>query len=115
MIVRRDDRRPRELQPGVLHTVLSYTEEMMLCEVSLTQGSVFPTHSHPHIQIVYVISGRITLTSSEGPIVLEAGDSCALGANESHGVLALEDSVVLDAFHPARSDFIEANQGQGPL
>jgi quercetin dioxygenase-like cupin family protein len=115
MIVRRADRRPRQLQPGVQHTVLSYTDELMLCEVALAQGSVFPTHSHLHVQIVYVVSGRITLTRDAGPTVLVAGDSCALGANESHGVVALEDSIVLDAFAPARADFIEADRAARPL
>ena len=110
MIVQQADRRPRELAPGVQHTVLSYTKEMMLCEVSLAQGSVFATHSHPHIQILYVVRGRIRLTRPDGPVVLEAGESCALGADEPHGVVALENSVVLDAFAPARADFVEANQ-----
>jgi quercetin dioxygenase-like cupin family protein len=111
MIVRRADRRTRELQPGVLHTVLSYHDDLMLCEVSLAQGSVFPTHAHPHVQVLYVISGRISLSRGDHVTTLQAGDTCALGPNESHGVIALEDSVVVDAFAPAREDFIAAMQG----
>ena len=38
MIVRRADKRPRELQPGVTHAVLSYGDALMLCEVTIDKG-----------------------------------------------------------------------------
>lgn len=111
MIVRRADRRARELQPGVHHTVLSYNDDLMLCEVALAEGSTVAAHAHPHVQIIYVVSGRVSLLRDKGAEILQAGDSCALDVNEPHGVVALEDSVVIDAFSPARADFIAALQG----
>ncbi len=110
MIVHQADRRPRELQPGILHTVLSYSDDLMLCEVSLAKGAVMPSHAHPHVQILYVIRGSVSLTRDGRTDVLQAGESCALASNESHGVTALEDTVVIDAFHPARADFIAASK-----
>jgi quercetin dioxygenase-like cupin family protein len=111
MIVHQADRRPRELQPGVQHTVLSYNDDLMLCEVSLAKGVVFPTHAHPHVQIVYVVRGRISIEREGRTDILAAGESCALAPDESHGVTALEDALVIDAFHPVRADFVAANQG----
>lgn len=111
MIVRQADRRTRELAPGIQHTVLSYNDDLMLCEVSLRRGAVMAAHAHPHLQTIYVVSGRMLLQRGEQSDVLEAGESCALAANESHGVEALEDTLVIDAFSPARADFIAALEG----
>ncbi len=106
MIVRRQDRRSRSLQPGVEHAVLSYDDALMLCEVSLAEGVLFPPHSHPHVQIAYVVSGRVSFTLDEETFPLEAGDSCLVPPHSVHSLVALEDTVVLDAFHPAREDFV---------
>lgn len=110
MLVRKEQRRVRELQPGVQHAVLSYNDQLMLCEVHLAKGTAVASHAHPHIQIIYVVKGRIGLTCAEGEVILEAGDSYLARSNEPHAVDALEDSIVLDIFSPARQDFIAALQ-----
>ncbi len=110
MIVHQADRRSREMQPGVQHTVLSYNDDLMLCEVSLERGTAVAPHAHPHVQAIYVVRGRLSLEREGRTDTLTAGESCALGPNESHGVTALEDTVVLDVFHPVREDFVAADK-----
>lgn len=110
MLVRKSQRYVRELQPGVQHAVLSYNDQLMLCEVHLAKGTTVASHEHPHVQIIYVVKGRINLTCAEGEITLEAGDSYLASSNEPHAVKALEDAIVLDIFSPARADFIAALQ-----
>ena len=106
MIVQSADRQSRELQPGVTHTVLSYCDQLMLCEVTIDQGVTFPEHGHPHTQAVYVISGRVRFTLGDQVYEFEAGDSCLIEPDIVHGLVALTDARVLDAFTPVREDFI---------
>lgn len=106
MIVRRADKRPRELQPGVTHAVLSYGDALMLCEVTIDKGVTFPEHSHPHAQTVYILSGSVHFTLGGEVCALEAGDSCYIAPDVVHGLTALTDARVLDAFSPAREDFL---------
>ncbi|MHB1319911.1 MAG: cupin domain-containing protein [Anaerolineae bacterium] len=106
MIVRRADKRPRELQPGVTHAVLSYGDALMLCEVTIDKGVTFPEHSHPHAQTVYVITGSVRFSLGEEVHELDAGDSCFIEPDVVHGLTALTDTRVLDAFSPLRHDFL---------
>ncbi len=106
MIVQRAHRTSREMQPGVTHTVLSYCDDLMLCEVAIDEGVTFPEHGHPHTQAVYVISGRVRFTLGEKVYEFEPGDSCLVEPNVVHGLVALTDARVLDAFTPVREDFI---------
>ena len=106
MIVRNADKRTRELQPDVEHTVLSHHKHLMLCEVSLAQGVTFPAHAHPHVQIVYIVSGSVTFTRDGETFDLEAGESCLIEPNQTHSLIAKEDTLVIDAFTPRRDDFL---------
>ncbi|NLT74829.1 MAG: cupin domain-containing protein [Chloroflexi bacterium] len=105
MIVQNGDRRPRDLQPGVLHTVLAYSDDLMLCEVCFEEGISLAEHSHPHQQAMYVVEGSVELSLGSEKRVLAAGDSCSIAADLAHGVKALTKARVLDVFTPARQDF----------
>ena len=70
------------------------------------KDAVLASHSHPHEQMAYVISGKVRFELESGESkVLEGGDFVVFASNEIHGGVALENSVVLDAFTPAREDF----------
>ena len=73
---------------------------------ALDKDAVLPAHSHHHEQISYVVSGKMRFDMESGePKILEVGDFAVFAPNEVHGGVALENSVVLDAFSPAREDF----------
>jgi len=70
------------------------------------KDAVLASHSHHHEQIAYVMSGKVRFETGSGETkILEAGDFVVFAPNEIHGGAALENSVVLDAFSPAREDF----------
>ena len=97
----------RELGGGVTRKVLSYSENLMTCELHMEKGAVGALHSHPHEQIGYIISGRL-IYQEEGKEdkLLETGDSYYVPPNVVHGVQILEDTKLLDIFTPMREDFI---------
>lgn len=96
-----------DLGGGVVRKVLAYSENLMSVELHFVKGAVGAKHSHPHEQIGYVISGSLVY-QEEGreDQVLSAGDTYYVEPNVEHGVLILEDTMLLDIFTPMRKDFI---------
>lgn len=92
---------------GVQRKVLSYSENLMVCEITLEKGSAIAAHAHPHEQITYIISGRCRYTVGEETREVGAGDSVLIPGNVSHGIVVLEAMKVIDAFAPAREDFLK--------
>src|SRR5437879_13447790 len=57
--VKTGDARTFEPEPGMKRQVLSYSDQLMLVRHYFEQGWVGARHSHPHHQLVYVVSGAI--------------------------------------------------------
>ena len=91
---------------GVLRKVLSYSETLMICEITLEKGSVIAAHAHPHEQITYIITGSCRYTVGEATRDVGAGDSVLIPGNVPHSIVVLETMKVIDAFSPAREDFL---------
>lgn len=77
----------------------------MICRFDLEKGVVIPSHSHPHNQAGYVVSGRISITVDGKSCDLGPGDSYFAPSGVLHSAKALEESVVVDTFSPPRDDY----------
>lgn len=97
-----------DLGGGVVRKVLAYSENLMNVELKFEKGAIGAKHSHPHEQIGYIISGSL-LFQEEGKEdkVLVTGDSYYVEPDVVHGVVALEETMLLDIFTPMRKDFVE--------
>jgi quercetin dioxygenase-like cupin family protein len=93
-------------EPGLLRRILAHNENMMLVEHRMENGWVGTRHSHPHDQLVYVISGRLRFQCGEERFEGGAGDSFILRGGVEHQAWALEPSLVLDVFTPYREDYL---------
>ncbi len=94
-----------EMAEGIVRRTLGTTDEAMLCEFRLRQGAVVPQHSHMNDQVGYVVSGKLEMTIAGETSVLGAGESYAVPGGVSHGAVALEECVLIDAFSPPRNDY----------
>ena len=92
--------------PGIRRQMLSHGPELMLCRVSFDQGAAGDLHNHPHSQISYVESGRFRIVIGDHSDELGPGDSCHVESNVMHSATCIEAGVVIDAFTPARTDFL---------
>jgi quercetin dioxygenase-like cupin family protein len=92
-------------EPGLRRQVMSYSPSMMLVRHRMQKGWVGARHSHPHEQMVYVVSGHITFQHPGGVFEAKAGDSFLVAGNVEHQASALEDSEILDVFTPYREDY----------
>lgn len=91
---------------GVQRKVLSHSKSLMVCEITLEGGSIIAAHAHPHEQITYIISGKCRYTVGEETREVGAGDSVLIPGNVPHSIVVLETMKVIDAFAPAREDFL---------
>jgi quercetin dioxygenase-like cupin family protein len=95
-----------DLGAGMRRKVLVHSPELMLVKVEFAAGSVGAVHQHPHQQISYVESGVFDYTIAEVTRTLHPGDSCLVPGATPHGVVCRAAGVLLDAFTPARQDFL---------
>jgi len=94
-------------EAGLSRQVLAYNNEMMLVRHLMEKGWVGARHSHPHEQLVYVISGHLRFVGGDKTFDVRAGDSFVVPGGMEHQASALEESEVLDVFSPYREDYAE--------
>jgi quercetin dioxygenase-like cupin family protein len=92
---------------GVRRKILGYDKDLMLVFVEFAKGSEGYVHKHRHKQISYVVKGSFKVNINNEEKILKAGDVFFVQPDLNHGVVALEDSALIDVFNPYREDFIK--------
>jgi quercetin dioxygenase-like cupin family protein len=93
-------------EPGLVRRVGAYNDRLLLVEHRMDRNWVGAAHSHPHDQVVYVVSGRLKVTCAGIPFEVRAGDSLVVRGGVEHQASALEESIVIDVFTPCRHEFL---------
>lgn len=94
-------------EPGVTRKILSYSNDLMMCEISFEKGAKGNFHSHKHLQITYIAKGSFEFTIDGETKVVKQGDSVYMPSDAVHGVTALEEGILVDVFNPMREDFLK--------
>jgi quercetin dioxygenase-like cupin family protein len=77
-----------------------------LARFELKKGCVVPTHHHENAQMSWIVEGCLRFTwPGGGPMDVRAGEVLVIPPNLPHAAEAMEDTVVTDAFSPAREDW----------
>ena len=71
--VKTGDARTFEPEPRMKRQVLSYSDQLMLVRHYFERGWVGARHSHPHHQLVYVVSGAIRVDVAGGCLMFVPG------------------------------------------
>ena len=82
-----------------------HTAQMTIARLHIKAGGVVPEHKHVHEQVAHVEKGALKFIVDGKETVLRAGQSLVLPSMVPHGVVALEDTDVLDTFTPVREDW----------
>ena len=107
MFVKNSDVNLTELGGGVSRKILAYDKSLMSVEVRFEKGAVGSMHTHPHIQISYVLEGKFEATIGDECKIIGKGDTYITEPDVPHGVVCLEKGALLDIFTPMRDDFIK--------
>lgn len=107
MIIKNEEVKLITVGEGVERKILATGGSMMTVEVRFKKGAIGVVHTHPHEQVSYVLEGSFEFDLEGKKHIIKAGDTYYVKPDQAHGVLALEDSVILDIFTPQREDFLE--------
>jgi quercetin dioxygenase-like cupin family protein len=97
-------------EPGLQRRILAHNGKLMLVEHHMEASWAGARHSHPHDQLVYIISGRLRFGAGPEIFEVKAGDSFVVKGGIEHQAWALEPSVVLDVFTPYREDYVSKDK-----
>jgi quercetin dioxygenase-like cupin family protein len=91
---------------GLIRRVGAYNDKLFLAEHHMEKGWIGAAHSHPHDQIVYIISGHLKVRCAGQEFDARAGDSFVVRGGVEHQASAIEASHVIDVFTPCRHDYL---------
>jgi unsaturated pyranuronate lyase len=106
VVVTKADARRSIPEAGLIRIVGAFNDKLFLAEHFMENGWAGAAHSHPHEQIVYVISGRLRVKCGDKTFEVRTGESFAVRGGVEHQATALEPTHVIDVFTPAREDYI---------
>ena len=96
-----------ELGGGISRRILAHSDDMMAVEVNFEEGSVGAMHTHPHVQISYVLEGEFEATIGAETKIIVKGDTYYTAPDVPHGVVCKKAGKLLDIFTPERRDFLK--------
>ena len=91
---------------GVRRRILGYDDHLMMMMVEFRKGSIGVVHKHPHRQVSSIVKGSFEVEIGGAKKVLRAGDGFFIPPDVLHGVVALEEGMLVDVFTPCRDDIL---------
>lgn len=92
---------------GVQRQIVGFDDRVMMVNVKFEKGAIGPLHNHHHTQVSHIAVGTFEVTIEEETRILKKGDSFYIPSNKIHGVVCLEEGILIDVFSPMREDFIK--------
>jgi quercetin dioxygenase-like cupin family protein len=86
-------------------------DTMMLAHVYLKRGALVPMHEHPSEQMTYVLQGSLRCQVGPDEIIVHEGDVLHIPSGLPHQAEAMDDTLELDVFAPARPDWVNGWPG----
>ena len=96
------------MTPEVARRVI-HSERMTTARIFMKKGAVIPRHSHDNEQLSHVIEGRLLFEFDGESQEVGAGEIMEIPSRAPHRVTALEDSLAMDVFAPAREDWLRGD------
>ncbi len=93
-----------QMNPLVTRQVI-HASSITIARLGIAQGGAVPTHHHVNEQVMNVISGSLKVILDGEEIVVHGGQTLVIPPDIPHSVEALEDTVAVDVFSPAREDW----------
>lgn len=107
MIFKDNEIKITDLGGGVSRKVKAHGGTLLMAEVHFEKGSIGAMHSHPHEQVCYVAMGSFEYEENGEKSIISEGDTYYVAPDVPHGVVALEEGILIDIFTPQREDFLK--------
>jgi len=96
-----------EIQEGIRRKILGFDDNLMMTLVEFKKNAQGSVHSHSHKQVTYIVHGLFEVQIGNEIKLLKKGDSFFIPGSIEHGVVALEDALLVEVFSPSREDFLK--------
>jgi quercetin dioxygenase-like cupin family protein len=96
-----------KISEGIRRKILGFDNNLMMTLVEFKKNAKGSVHNHPHRQVTYIIQGSFEVQIEKQNKSLKSGDSFFVPPSIKHGVVALEDSLLVEVFSPSREDFLK--------
>lgn len=87
--------------------IVGFDDNIMMVNVLFEKGGIGTLHHHVHSQVSHISTGKFEVTIGDKTEILKKGDSFYIPSNVTHGVVCLEEGMLIDVFSPFREDFIK--------
>jgi quercetin dioxygenase-like cupin family protein len=98
-----------DLGEGVSRKILGYDNQIMMVKVKFEKGAIGALHQHFHAQTTYCAKGKFKFTIESKKYTVGEGDGLYIEPNLIHGIVCIEEGVLIDTFSPVREDFLDGN------
>lgn len=98
---------PMEKMSDLISRQYIYASQSMLVKWYFKKGAEVPLHHHVNEQITWITKGSVKVFSQGREYIVKAGEVIVFPANVPHHFFALEDTIDIDFFTPARQDWID--------
>ena|ERR1700761_3407243 len=103
------DNMPIETVSSSVSRQYIYGSESMMVRWFFKKGAIIPLHHHVNEQITWITKGAVKVLSQGKVYIVKAGQVIVIPPNVPHEFIALEDTIDIDIFTPARQDWIDGN------
>jgi quercetin dioxygenase-like cupin family protein len=83
-----------------------FGEKGTLAQLFIKHGGAIVRHSHVNEEYSSIVSGAVKYAFDDREVVVNAGEVLVVPPNVPHSVVALEDTVWVIFFSPAREDWV---------
>ncbi len=94
------------LDDKIKRQIVGFDDKIMMVNVKFQKDGIGALHNHHHSQVTHISSGKFKVTIGDETKILKQGDSFYVPSNVIHGVVCLEDGMLIDVFSPVREDFL---------
>lgn len=92
---------------GIKRQIMGYGPELMLVKACFETNSIGAMHQHVHTQSSIISSGKFEVTIDGEVKIMSKGDGYYVASNLVHGVVCLEEGILIETFSPCREDFLK--------
>lgn len=92
---------------GIQRQIVGFDDRVMMVNVKFDEGAIGTLHSHHHTQVTHIAAGQFEVTIDGETEILKKGDSFYIPSNKIHGVVCLEEGMLIDVFSPIRENFMK--------
>lgn len=87
--------------------IVGFDDKIMMVNVHFDKDGIGVMHNHPHTQVTYIAEGKFEVTIGDETKIIKKGDSFFVPSNVMHGVVCVEEGMLIDVFSPMRKDFLK--------